>query len=126
MPVKITKTININDKEYTLVASFRALQEIERVLGTGLLEILHRAKRKDIKITEVAAVIYGGLYGNKDLKKHERLSFEQVGELIAEHGFMKYAPDVLLFLSDVVMAGHEEQTAGEETGKATEASRDHA
>lgn len=123
MPVKLTRTLTLDNKEVTLVASFRGMQKIEELTGTGLIAILQRASKKDVRITDLAAVIYGGMYGNPDIKGKDRLSFDTIGELITSQGHMKIATDVLLFLSDIVMAGHEEQPAGEAMG--SEAAREH-
>lgn len=123
--VKGSKIITLGGKEYELVPSFRGLQEIEKKADAGLVSILSRAAKKDIRVTDMAAVIYGGMLGNRAIKQKDRLEFEEIGDLITEHGMMGIVSDVLLFLSDIVMAGHEEQPAGEAEGKDSPA-REHA
>lgn len=122
--VKGSKIIKFDGKDVELVPSFRGLQEIEKRADAGLVSILARAAKKDIRVTDMAAVIYGGMLGNRTIKPKDRLEFEDIGDILTRDGMMGVVADVLLFLSDIVMAGHEEQPAGGVEGK--EAARDHA
>ena len=122
--VKGSKIIKLDGKDVELVPSFRGLQEIEKRADAGLVAILSRAAKKDIRVTDMAAIIYGGMIGNRAIKPNDRLEFDDIGDILTNGGMMPIVADALLFLSDIVMAGHEEQPAGEAEGK--EVAREHA
>jgi hypothetical protein len=115
--LKVTRKINFFGRDIELVASFKGMQEIEKAADAGLVSILHRAGKKDIRIGDMAAIIYGGMLGNRSIRPKDQLSLDAIGESLTNNGVLSLVEDCLLFLSDIVMAGHKEQAAGEAQGE---------
>jgi len=75
--------IELCGKKYRCKASFAALVMIEQKAGSSILKIFERYSQHDVRAIDVAAILYGCMRGADD---NLPLSFEDVGEIVYEHG----------------------------------------
>lgn len=62
---------------------------IEEKSGKTITEIFNLWKKGNFGVKDIAAIIYGGMYGkNNDM---ELMSFDDVGTLVMKDGYMKFA-----------------------------------
>lgn len=66
--------------------------------GGSLTKMAYRFSENSATIRDVAALIYGGLKGAGE----DKLTFEEVGELVRRTGYMKLFPVATEFLSLVL------------------------
>jgi hypothetical protein len=94
--------ITLGGKSYVMRPGFDAMRKLEAMAGKSVVKILGRFQDQDFSIIDVAAVITAGINANRD---NERVTFEQVGELIANEGMLLALNPAAQFIGIVVTAG---------------------
>ncbi len=97
--------ITLAGKSYVMRPTFGALAAIEAKTGEGIAELLERMRTGRVRITDVTAVIWAGLGATG-----EPVTYEKVGELVAEIGLDSLAVPVSMFLLNACKGG---QASGE-------------
>jgi hypothetical protein len=78
--------IELGGKKYVLKPTFEALQLMEDKSGRTLSQLVRVFLTSNAGIKDVAAVVYGGLYGANGNKSAGIPKYEDVGELIMNDG----------------------------------------
>lgn len=78
----------------TMRATFRAMRDIELSLNKPWAKLGEMVLSGDFGINELTTIIYHGLRGNNDT----RLSFDEVGELVALEGMKNTKDAVVMFI----------------------------
>jgi hypothetical protein len=99
--------IKILNKEFLLRPTFRAQAEIEdRMDGLGIPAIAGKLVKATGGIKLVTAVIFGGIIGGLNQDEMPPVSFEDLGEMVRRHGFVKLIREVIPFVA-ACMSGEE-------------------
>ncbi len=101
-------TIKLGEKEYVLRPAFSALRKLEVLSSTGIIALTQRLSAMDIRIADVAAVVWAGILGSK-IK--DPPSYDEIGEMILANGMASYIKPVADFLTKAVTAGRVEGEA---------------
>lgn len=108
--------VELDGNTYTLRPSWQVVEKIERELG-GVLGIMNRVKEGNVRIDEIAFIIYAGLEGNKTQKTP---SFKDVHQIVFDTGFVNYISVVSSFLVGAVGGSKNIGEAEEKGGKPPE------
>lgn len=103
------REIRMCGESYCLVPDFESLHEVEKLAGCSLTMLAMKFARSDVRITEVAALIYGGIKGSGEKK----LTFAEVGKLVQRHGLVRLIPAAGEFLTAAISGDGDPET-GEE------------
>ncbi len=106
--IAITFGEGTDAKSFVLRPSFSALRKLETHIGMGVLALVQRLGQKDVRITDLAAVVWAGIIGSK-IK--DPPSLDDVGDMIYEKGMVNVIPVVGSFLTAAITAGHGEGEA---------------
>lgn len=87
--------ITLAGEERTMRATFAAIRNIERDLGTNVIPLIRKMGQSDVGIGEVTTVIYRGLEAYGDT----RLSHDEVGNAVMQNGITVLMGQVFEFLS---------------------------
>lgn len=77
--------ITVNEKSYTLRPTFEGLIEIEKRANCSLAQLTNRILLGIAGITDVTAIIYGGIYGHSEGKPP--ITHGDIGQQIMKHGY---------------------------------------
>ncbi len=96
-------TLTIDDKEYNLKPSVKALLRIEETLDRGLIEIVQSLSEGKIRIGHLAVVIHHGMMfgGNAG----QIPTVEAVAAWLLRNNLTTATPSVVRFLSEGLSAG---------------------
>lgn len=87
--------IEVNGEKLLLRGSFKAIREIQTLVGKPINQITHDVTVGSMPIEVYAAAIYGGLLGSGTLKGR---TFDDIGEMVVNHGYAFLGKDVAKFL----------------------------
>lgn len=107
--------VKLGGKEYTIRPTFGTLVQIERRCGPVLKLIQRIQTPGDIGVGEIAGVLHEAINATITAPK-EKFTFEEIGELVFEEGFVEFVTPVAEFLANALRAGPEEpvQVSGED------------
>lgn len=91
--------VTVGGVTYVLRPSFRALNEIDRLAGVGVMIIANNIAKSDFQTRQIVAVIYGGILGGLPKGQPAPMSFEEFGDALVQEGLMKFAIKASEFLS---------------------------
>jgi hypothetical protein len=97
------QTLTIGSRSFKLKASFEALAGIEQDLNCGLLILMQRVGKGDIRLKDVAMIFW-----HCALAGGEKLEFKEAGKILLDNSYLQVAPKLLELMSESVTAGRDE------------------
>lgn len=96
--------IELGGREYILRPTFAGMAKIRSLSDRYEIDIVMGLSSFNYGAKEIAAIIYGGIYGHLGCKKDSEmpLTFEDVGEKIMKEGIRKFTRLCLDFMSQAV------------------------
>jgi len=105
--------VEINGEKYKAKPSFKALITIEEIAGCSLVKICGRFSKSDMRINDVAAILYGCI---KAEHKGFVMSYEQFGELVyadsLKNGMSKLSIIAVGIVTNVLTGNTEKKSTG--------------
>lgn len=102
--------ISLGGKKYPLKGDFRSFTRIEQLAESSLMELFQRGAKGNLRLIDVTAIVFAGI---QSADPGSKLEFEDVGQMIVDHGFGAVAlhafPLVLQYFS-----GAQKKTAVQE------------
>lgn len=111
-PYRGEVVVELDGRSYLLRPSFQTMVEIEQASGRGLVPLARSLMGGDILVTDVVAVIQGGINAGLEAGA-KRMSRDEVGEAVYRTGVLALIPSVVAFLSGCITGGSEPAAEGE-------------
>lgn len=101
-------TLVIGSRTLTLKCTFEALAAIEQDLGLGLLLLMQRVSKGDIRLKDLAIVLW-----HVAVAGGEKIEYKEAGKLLMDNQYLMLAPKIFEILSASITAGRDELPNGE-------------
>lgn len=99
--------IELCGKSYTLKPEFEGMLEAEDKIGKPLPFVFVEWGKRNPSLREIAAVIYGGLLWDKDLRGMN-LSFEEIGKMVVKNGCKPLMRPVIMLINATLIPPNDE------------------
>lgn len=80
--------INLGNESYILKPTFEGIVEMESRAGITIAGLVNRYAALALGITDITAIVYGGLVGAEDARL-KKMTFNELGQKIMNHGMTK-------------------------------------
>ena len=94
--------ITIGAQAYLLRPTFSALAEIEDKADKSLMDLAQQMGAGKIKFKDVVAIVYGGILGATPDGAKMPFSYNELGNMIAESGYLKLPGPVTMFFLNAI------------------------